>query len=231
MANTPPVSRRRIAMAHDQPIFAIGVTTVLARHGGFEVVGHATTTDEALTLARQLAPDVLLVDHRPPRLSGVDLARRLQLAGSATRLIILATKMPDAQIQRALLNGAWGVVAKATAADALPGCVTQVMKGERWIGIDSVDPLVRSLVQAPATRSASLTAREAEIVHSVATGASNKQIASKLRMGEQTVKNGLRRIFKKLQVANRMGLALLAMEEQVGTESRARRQPANDRPS
>ena len=155
-------------------------------------------------------------------MNGVDVARRLQIAGSSTRLIVLASRMPEAQIQRAILHGAWAVVAKATACDVLPGCITKVMKGERWIGIESVNPLLRSLVRAPAAGSRSLTDRETEIVERVATGASNKEIASRLRMGEQTVKNGLRRIFKKLAVENRVGLALLAIGQGIGKEPRAR---------
>ena len=155
-------------------------------------------------------------------MNGVDLARRLNLAGSAARLIVLASRMPEAQIQKAILHGAWGVVAKAAAYDVLPGCINQVMKGERWIGVESVNPLVRSLLRTLANGSRSLTAREAEIVERVATGASNKEIASRLRMGEQTVKNGLRRIFKKLAVVNRMGLALLAIEQGIGKDQGVR---------
>lgn len=220
MANSSPEVSIRIAVAHDQPIFAIGLKALLDRHTRFVVVGEATTGDESIDLVRRLAPDILLVDHRPPRLNGVEVARRLQRAASATRLIVLASRMPEGQIQKAILNGAWGVVEKATAYDVLPGCITQVMQGQRWIGVESVNPLIRSLARTPGdrTRSRPLTARETEIVGRVATGASNKEIASRLRMGEQTVKNGLRRIFKKLEVANRLGLALLAIEHGIGKE-------------
>ncbi len=220
MANSSPEVSIRIAVAHDQPIFAIGLRALLDRHVGFEVVGEALTTDEAIDLVRRVAPDVVIVDHRPPRLNGVTLARMLQRAGSSARLVVLATRMSDAQIQSAIMHGAWGVVAKASACEVLPGCITQVMQGERWIGVESVHPLMRTLVQAPPTGSRSLTAREAEIVERVATGASNREIASRLRMGEQTVKNGLRRIFKKLSVANRVGLALLAINQGIGANRR-----------
>ncbi len=220
MANSSPEVSIRIAVAHDQPIFAIGLKALLDRHVGFAVVGEALTTDEAIDLVRRVAPDVVIVDHRPPRLNGVTLARMLQRAGSSARLVVLATRMSDAQIQGAIMHGAWGVVAKASACEVLPGCITQVMRGERWIGVESVNPLMRTLVQAPSTGSRTLTAREAEIVERVATGASNREIASRLRMGEQTVKNGLRRIFKKLSVANRVGLALLAINQGIGAERR-----------
>ena len=143
----------------------------------------------------------------------------LQLAGSSARLVVLATRMSErkskAHHSRRLGGGPEGLGVRGAAR-----LHQQVMRGERWIGVESVNPLMRSLVQASATGSRTLTAREAEIVERVATGASNQEIASRLRMGEQTVKNGLRRIFKKLSVENRVGLALLAIKQGIGAERR-----------
>jgi DNA-binding NarL/FixJ family response regulator len=122
--------------------------------------------------------------------------------------------MTEPEIQSALLQGTWGVVFKSSASTILPDCIRQVMKGEQWIGLESVNPLISGLRQAGTAGASSLTPREVDIVRRVARGASNKDIAAHLDMGEQTVKNHLRRIFRKLQVANRVELALMAIEHE-----------------
>ncbi len=127
--------------------------------------------------------------------------------------------MSEPEIQHALLHGAWGVVLKHTATDVLPECIRQVMKGEHWIGVESVNALIGGIRAPAGGGSLSLTPREVDIVRRVARGASNKDIASDLTMGEQTVKNHLRRIFRKLNVANRVELALLAVEQQIGSDA------------
>jgi two-component system nitrate/nitrite response regulator NarL len=204
-----------IGIVDSEPIFAIGVLTLLARHPGLSTVGTAERNEEALDLVARTRPDVLLVDHHPPWLNAVELVGRLKQAGYPTRVIIVAVKMPEAQIQAALLQGAWGVVSKASAGDVLPTCIEQVMKGRQWIGLESVDAFVAGL-RAPKNGCQTLTQREVQIVKRVGTGASNKEIASTLKIGEQTVKNGLRRIFRKLGIASRVELALLAVQQGQG---------------
>src|SRR4029453_10023312 len=133
-----------------------------------------------------------------------------------TRTLVLTAMMRDPDIQHALMNGAWGVVLKHEAGDVLPQCIKRVMLGEQWVGIESVEALVGTLRMPSTGGSSSPPPRELNIVRRVAKGASNKDIAWELEMGEQTVKNHLRRIFRKLHVANRVELALLAVENQLG---------------
>ena len=204
----------RIAIADDHAIFRLGVRTLLGGQRDFQIVGETGDPAGALELVRTLNPDVLLSEHHS-RLNGLEVIRQLKLGRSSTRVIILTAAMQEADIQTALLEGAWGVVLKTTAGDVLPECIRRVMQGQHWIGLESVNALVGGL-RAPTTAgSSSLTQREREIVRRVARGASNKDIAWQLKMGEQTVKNHLRRIFRKLRVANRVELALLAIEHQV----------------
>ena len=208
----------RITIADDHPIFRLGVRTLLSQHDGFAVVGEAGDGEAALAIVVSLRPDILLIDHSPPRFNGLDVVRRVQAARTGTRAIVLTASMAEPEIQHALLHGAWGVVLKHTASDVLPQCIRQVMKGEHWIGIESVNALIGGIRAPAGGGSLSLTPREVDIVRRVARGASNKDIAGELQMGEQTVKNHLRRIFRKLNVANRVELALLAVEQQIGGE-------------
>ena len=210
-----PKSSITIVIADDQPIFRLGVRALLTQQIGFTVLGEASDSEAALAMVNDLVPDVLLIDHAMPTLNGLDVVRRLRAAKSPTRAVIVTAAMREADIQQALLHGAWGVVLKHTAGDVLPQCLRQVMLGEHWVGVESVNALIGSL-RAPTTGgSTALTPREADIVRRVAKGASNKSIAWELQMGEQTVKNHLRRVFRKLHVANRVELALLAVEQQI----------------
>ena len=208
-----------IVIADDQPIFRLGLRALLTPEAGFTVLGEASETEAAIALLTEVAPDVVLVDHAMPRLNGLEIVRRLRAAKSPTRAVMLTAAMREVDIQQALLNGAWGVVLKHTAGDVLPQCLRQVMLGEHWVGVESVSPLLGTLRTPSTGGSSSLTPREVDIVRRVARGASNKDIAWELKMGEQTVKNHLRRIFRKLNVANRVELALLAVEQQIGGEA------------
>jgi two-component system nitrate/nitrite response regulator NarL len=209
-----------IIIADDQPIFRLGVKALLTQQSGFVVLAEASDTEAALTSVQNLAPDVLLVDHSLPGLDGLEVVRRMRLAKSPTRAVMLTAAMREAEIQQALLHGAWGVVLKHTAGDVLPQCLRQVMLGEHWVGVESVNALIGSLRTPTSSGPTSLTPREMDIVRRVAKGASNKDIAWELKMGEQTVKNHLRRVFRKLHVANRVELALLAVETQLGAAPR-----------
>jgi two-component system nitrate/nitrite response regulator NarL len=205
-----------VIIADDQPIFRLGVKALLTQQTGFVVLAEASDTETTLTLVTNFAPDVLLVDHSMPRLNGIDVVRRMRIGKSPTRPVMLTAAMREPDIQQALLHGAWGVVLKHTAGDVLPQCLRQVMLGEHWVGLESVGPLIGTLRTPSTSGSTSLTPREVDIVRRVAKGATNKDIAWELKMGEQTVKNHLRRVFRKLHVANRVELALLAVEHQLG---------------
>jgi two-component system, NarL family, nitrate/nitrite response regulator NarL len=218
-----------IVVADDQPIFRLGVRSLLEQPG-FSVLGEANDTESTVEVTTSLQPDILLLEHSMPRLNAFEVLRQLKTAKIPTRAIIVTTAMRESEIQNVLLHGAWGVVLKHTARDVLPQCIRQVTLGEHWIGVESVNALIGGL-RAPATGgSSSLTPREIDIVRRVAKGASNKDIAWELKMGEQTVKNHLRRIFRKLHVSNRVELALLAVENQLGAveSGEAAAQPESD---
>ena len=209
-------SPTRLVVADAQPLFALGVRTLLATEPTMQVVGEASDGVQALQVAIRTQPDVLLLDLALERRTGFEVLSQLAALKLATRTIVMTTAIDATELRTALLRGAWGILLKQCAGDLLLKCVRQVMRGEYWIGRDNVADLVGVLRKsAMADESApSLSPREREIVSAVLKGASNKDIAWQLGLGEQTIKNHLRRIFAKLQVANRVELAIHAMGHQ-----------------
>ena len=96
-----PTASIRVAIADDHPIFRLGVRTLLTQQDGLAVVGESGDSESAVHLVTNLRPDILLVDHNPPRLNGLDVVRRVQAARTGTRAIILTAAMPEGEIQHA----------------------------------------------------------------------------------------------------------------------------------
>ena len=210
----PAEAAIRVLIADDHPIFRIGLRTLIGNEPDFTLVGEADNGDQAIELAQTLRPDVLLLDLHLPGTNGLEVLRRLGSSNIGTRTVLLTAAIERGQMRTALMRGAWGVLYKHTATDLLTKCIRQVSRGEYWVGRDSVGELVDALRNPvrPDARPGGLTPREREIVSLVVTGASNKDIAWQLGLNEQTVKNHLRKIFDKLQVVNRVELALTAVE-------------------
>lgn len=207
-------ARIRIVVADDHPLFTLGVRALLAQDPVLQVVGEAHDGEHTLEVVDKVKPDILLLDLALPRINGLEVLNRLSPMKLDTKTVVVTAAIERAEMRTALIRGARGVLLKHMASDLLCKCVKQVMKGEFWIGRDSVGDLIDAL-RSPARgeeSGAGLTHRERDIVNGVIKGASNKDIAWQLGLGEQTVKNHLRRIFAKLGVANRVELALHAME-------------------
>jgi two-component system nitrate/nitrite response regulator NarL len=207
----------RVVIADDHPIFRIGLRTLIGSEPHMELVGEAENGDQAIELARTLRPDILLLELHLPGTNGLEVLKRLGSLNVETRTVLLTASIERGQMRTALVRGAWGVLFKHTATDLLTKCIRQVSRGEYWVGRDTVGELVDALRNPVRTgaHSGSLTPRENEIVALIVTGASNKDIAWRLGLNEQTVKNHLRKIFDKLQVANRVELALAAVERRL----------------
>jgi two-component system, NarL family, nitrate/nitrite response regulator NarL len=206
----------RIVVADGHPLFTLGVRALLAREPGFEVVGDADDGEDALAVLQKHRPDVLLLDLALAGINGLEVLRRMVAMDLPTRTVIVTAAIDRTDLRTALMRGAQGVLLKHLASDLLVKCVRQIMNGEYWIGRDCVGDLIDAM-RNPSARDESsvLSHRERDIVSAVIKGASNKDIAWQLGLGEQTVKNHLRRIFAKLRVANRVELAVHAMEHQL----------------
>jgi two-component system nitrate/nitrite response regulator NarL len=209
----------RILIADDHPIFRDGLKRLLESEGEFEVIGEACDGVEALTLARQLIPEVLLLDLAMPRRRGLDALRELASDARAVRVILLTAAAEKEQIVEALQLGARGVVLKDSATQILLKSIRAVMNGEYWVGRESVSNLAQYLGTLVASSDHSqrnryrLTPRELEIVAAVVAGFANKEIAQYFKISEDTVKHHLSNIFDKIGVSSRLELALFAVNQ------------------
>lgn len=212
----PPI---RILIADDHPIFREGLRRLL-ESGGFDVIGEAADGAEAVRLTREFSPDILLLDVAMPRTTGLAALRELAADNGPTKTVLLTAAIDKDDIATALQLGARGVVLKEVATQVLFNCIRRVMEGEYWVGRDAVADLVE-LLKAIAggagqeRKSFGLTKREFEIIGTIVAGYSNKDIAQKFTIAEDTVKHHLTNIFNKLGVSNRLELALFAVHHKL----------------
>ncbi|MGO9863825.1 MAG: response regulator [Terriglobales bacterium] len=213
----------RIVIADDHPIFRDGLRRLLESEPDMKVVGEACDGHEAVKLATEIKPDILLLDLAMPHHTGLDALRDLNTnagAAGAVRIILLTAAVEKKQIVEALQLGARGVVLKDSATQLLLKSIHAVMAGEYWVGRDSVSNLVqylRNLMQTTTEetkqRKFGLTPRELEIVSAVVAGYANREIAEYFKISEDTVKHHLSNIFDKIGVSTRLELALFAVNQ------------------
>ena len=216
----------RIVIADDHPIFRDGLRRLLEAEPDLKVLGEASDGAEAVRLARQLKPDILLLDLAMPKHPGLEALQDLSTSPTPVRVILLTAAAEKSQIVEALQLGARGVVLKDSATQLLLKAIHTVMSGEYWVGRESVSNLVqylRTLVQSSSDEARQkkfgLTPREIEIVSAVVAGYSNKEIAEYFKISEDTVKHHLSNIFDKLGVSTRLELALFAVNQSLPLKS------------
>jgi len=220
----PPI---RVLIADDHAIFRDGLRKLLEADPGLTVVGEAADGIEALKLALKLKPDILLLDLAMPRQPGLDTLRELADTSPNLRTVLLTAAIEKRQIVEALQLGARGVVMKESATQLLLNCIRAVMKGEYWVGRESVSDLVQFLREGaqetrqkePLRKNFGLTPRELEVVAAVVGGYTNRDVAQKFSISEDTVKHHLTNIFDKLGVSNRLELALFAVHHHLVGDS------------
>jgi DNA-binding NarL/FixJ family response regulator len=210
----------RILLADDHPIFRHGLRGLLEDVPDVQVVGEATSGEEAVDQAGALAPDLVLMDVKMPGMNGIEASRRLQAICPAARILILTMFEDDATVFAALRAGARGYVLKDADREDLLRAIRAVARGEAIFS-----PAVASRVldffsgAGAVVRRESfpmLTDRERELLHALARGASNAQIAASLGLTAKTVSNYVSSILTKLQVADRAEAILRAREAGLG---------------
>jgi DNA-binding NarL/FixJ family response regulator len=185
-----------------------GVRAMLSGEPDIAVVGEAASGEEALTAARALAPDVVLMDLRLPGLDGVGATAALRTSLPRTRVVVLTTYETDADILRAVEAGAAGYLLKDASRADLLAAVRAAARGETVLAPSVASRLLRRVRQP---RQEALSPREVEVLRLVARGLSNGDIGRALHIGEATVKTHLLRAFAKLGVSDRTAAVTTAM--------------------
>lgn len=207
-----------IVIADDHPILRDGLRRLLEAEEDFVVAGEACNGHETLEVAQQLSPDMLLLDFGMPGVPCLDVLRSLTARALPTRTLILTASIEPAELIKALQLGARGVVMKDSASQLLMKAIRIVMAGQYWIGRESVTGLVdtfRAHLVDTQERRFGLSRRELEITTAVTTGFTNKEIAHRCGISEETVKHHLTKIYGKVGVSNRLELALFAISQRL----------------
>jgi len=203
---TPPI---RVLVADDHPIVRSGIVGLLGTAADVEVVGEASTGLEAVELALRLEPDLVLMDLRMPGLDGDAATARILAERPGIRVLVLTTYESDESILTAIEAGASGYLLKAAPQEELLAGVRSVARGEVALA-PRIAALLVGRMQRPAAPT--LSPRETEVLALVAQGLSNPEIASRLFLGEATVKTHLLHAFEKLGVSDRTRAVTRAME-------------------
>jgi DNA-binding NarL/FixJ family response regulator len=206
----------RVLVADDQPLVRSGFRMVLENRPDLELVGEAADGAEAISLARDLHPDVILMDVRMPNLDGVEATRRLVESGTNARILVLTTFDLDEYVYAAVRAGASGFLLKDVQPEELVDAIRVVAAGNSLFGPSATQRLLERFADGPSTAARrsldELTEREQEILRLVAGGLSNGEIAQQLYLGETTVKTHVSSILRKLRVRDRVQAVIAAYE-------------------
>ncbi len=210
----------RVLVVDDQDLFRRGLTMLLAVERGIEVVGEAGDGIEGTNLAATVAPDVVLLDIRMPKRSGIEACLAIKEAVPSAKIIMLTVSDEEADLYEAVKSGASGYLLKDSSIEEVAQAVRVVADGQSLISPSMAIKLIDEFKQmsrperetGPALR---LTERELDVLRLVAQGLSNKEIAARLFISENTVKNHVRNILEKLQLHSRMEDVMYAMREKL----------------
>ena len=213
----------RVLIADDQNLFRDGIAKLLSTQAGLEVVGCTDTAPAAVEAIRRLHPDIVLVGWPASSLNSHKVFAAIQESKLQSRVIMLVNDDVKEDFLDAVKQGCCGIVPKQTSTELLVKSIRKVHAGEFWLDRMSTAEVIRRLAKKGAGSAASgarlglreqggaLSAREREIVILVAQGFKNKEMAERMFISEQTVKNHLHNIFDKLGVSDRLELALYAI--------------------
>jgi DNA-binding NarL/FixJ family response regulator len=207
------VERLRIAVIDDHPLFREGVAATLGADRSIDVVGQGATADDAIQIAQDLLPDVLLLDISLPG-GGIEAMREIARLCPYIKVVILTASENEKHVSDALEAGARGYVLKGVGAQELMRTIHAVQQGESYVTPQLAARLLTMMKapqHAPPAESdmPALTRREEQILDAVAEGKTNKEIARLLNISEKTVKHYMTNIMHKLQVRNRVEAALV----------------------
>ncbi len=201
----------RVLVADDHPLFREGVVHSLAAEPDMHIVAQAANGEEALRLARDLLPDVVLLDIAMPGWDGLATAAKITTACPATKIVMLTVVEDEDKLLAAFKAGARGYVLKGVSARELASVVRATAHGEVYVSPSLAAGMLVALTRArPADPLEELTERELEILKLVGQGLTNRKIGDHLHLSEKTIKHYITNILQKLQVRSRVEAALVA---------------------
>jgi two-component system, NarL family, nitrate/nitrite response regulator NarL len=217
--STTPI---RVLIADGQPIVLEGLRAVLNRQPSLEIVAEAADGMEAIEKTVHLDPDVVLMDVKLPKVDGLTVLRSIQTRAARSKVILFASADHKEDFVEAMKLGCCGILLKDSSTSLIEKSIHKVFAGEIWLDSTTTAAVIRqfaSPTEFPAAHSngktsrerAQLSQREREIIVLIAQGYKNKEIAEKMFITEQTVKNHLHNVFDKLGVSDRLELALYAI--------------------
>ena len=214
----------RVLIADDHALFRRGLEMVLDEEQDIDLVGQASDGTEAVARARQSLPDVVLMDIRMPKTSGIEAARAMKEAAPSAKIVMLTISDEEEDLFEAIRAGASGYLLKDIPLDEVADAVRAVHGGQSLINPSMAGKLLTEFAtlarrdeeerpqQVPAPK---LTEREMEVLKLVARGMNNRDIAKELFISENTVKNHVRNILEKLQIHSRMEAVMIAVREKL----------------
>ena len=207
----------RVVLADDEAMVRAGLRLLVEGEDDLEVVGEAVDGEDAVRVARETGPDVVLMDVRMPRLNGLDAARQLLADERPPRVLVLTTFDEDEVVDEALRHGIAGFLLKSSPPEDLLAAVRRAAEGRGVIDPSVVPGVIARLGRAPAAPARSprldlLTPRETDVLRLVGRGLSNAEVAAELYLGETTVKTHLGRVLDKLGLRDRSRAIAFAHE-------------------
>jgi DNA-binding NarL/FixJ family response regulator len=213
----------RVMIVDDHPIVREGLRKLIGFEEDIDVIGDACDGRDMLEKVDELMPDVILLDLRMPNLDGLSALQTLQHTNNKAKVIILTASEDKNEFVQAMKLGCSGIVLKQTSSDLIVKSIRKVNSGEIWLDSHTTAAVMRQFAQpsesaglgstSKVRERSPLSTREREIVALVAQGYKNKEMAEKMFISEQTVKNHLHNIFDKLGVSDRLELALYAIHK------------------
>ena len=217
-----PAEVIRVLIADDQALFRRGLFVVLGTEDGVEVVAEAENGEDAIDKARELAPDVVLMDVRMPKVNGIEAAARIRADLPSTKILMLTVSDEEEDLYEAIKAGANGYLLKEISVEEVAEAIRAVMQGQSLISpsmasklLSEFNSLARRAEDRQQLPAPTLTNREIEVLRLVAKGMSNREIAEELYISENTVKNHVRNILEKLHLHNRMEAVIYAVKERL----------------
>jgi DNA-binding NarL/FixJ family response regulator len=212
----------RVMICDDHALFRRGLMMVLESEEAIDVVGEAEDGDEAVKRAVDLAPDVVLMDVRMPRLSGIEATRSIAEALPSTKILMLTVSDEEDDLYDAIKAGATGYLLKEISIEEVATAIRAVVSGQSLISpsmasklLSEFTNLAKKADQRQSVPAPRLTERELEVLKLVAQGMSNREIAGELFISENTVKNHVRNILEKLHLHSRMEAVVYAVREKL----------------